>query len=700
MKKFFDNRKAFKIICFTLAMVISLGIYNIVKAESPNEWEKYVNSSGINSTIYNYSKLQMDKYSGSGSYTLVPTSEDIEGFKAHGEDNLYTNLTIDGEKKLKSKWFLSGYGPFLYYAQNNSPEETSIKFSEENNLFDNADHVYVSHSSADLGDSKSLGIYYYGKGSNDLPPLLINSSSSSLSSTVVNKVKEHNKKNIVVLGGSQRYNTMFAIGEQFNVVRIGGADRNQTYAYLNYAEESSDKIYNVSSPPKLNADGYICDIKTDEIIPTDKKIIENYLKNYNFEAAAKLAIENYQYGAPVNAKYGDYEVLIGCKESATSDKMKFLKVYFLRESDGYQYGVYQYVGTDYEYDNNPGTEEPTEPTEPTEPDNIPPVAKLKVTPNRVKAGDEIYLDASDSYDEDGYIEHYDWETSITNGRHGSFWDKDDAKLWYEWLPEYEGLTEKEVKTKVIVTDDGGKKANTQKTYYILPPTIEATLNITGTLKENRKINLSLDIDNPEHYPIESIDWTVTASDTNADVSSLRHSGTLDGSANKDILFKKYGQYKISVTVKNTAGYTANASKTINIEKDLYPIVDIDGTDKILRDPTNNNLATFSLIDISKSIDNDYIAKRLWIYTYDSDNDGNFTDETTYFLLDGKWVSQGKNPTIPSDISNLSCGNIQNPLLQSKEVGKYDIRIVVQEGFGQATIEEFVTSADRHSAILD
>lgn len=165
MKEYFNKGKALKITCFALIIVIGLVVtYNIVKGKYPETWSRYVNSSGINSTIYNYSREKMDKYTNADTYTLVPTSTDIAGIKAHGDNNLYTNLTIDDELKLKSKWFLSGYGPFLYYAQKNSPEAASIVYSEQNNLFNNSKHVYVSHSSADLGDSKSLGIYCYEKG--------------------------------------------------------------------------------------------------------------------------------------------------------------------------------------------------------------------------------------------------------------------------------------------------------------------------------------------------------------------------------------------------------------------------------------------------------------------------------------------------------------------------------------------------------
>lgn len=82
------------------------------------------------------------------------------------------------------------------------------------------------------------------------------------------------------------------------------------------------------------------------------------------------------------------------------------------------------------------------------------------------------------------------------------------------------------------------------------------------------------------------------------------------------------------------------------------------------------------MDRSYSPDGDVIAKRTWQYRYDSDNDGSFTDEA--------WVT-------------LDSGNNPTPFLYTDQVGKYEFTLSVEESFGQESIPEFITAADRKVA---
>ncbi|MNN44051.1 hypothetical protein D3C81_1583240 [compost metagenome] len=97
---------------------------------------------------------------------------------------------------------------------------------------------------------------------------------------------------------------------------------------------------------------------------------------------------------------------------------------------------------------------------------------------------------------------------------------------------------------------------------------------------------------------------------------------------------------------------------------------------VYRDPSNGNKASISIDDLSISPDYDYLAKRVWEYRYDSDNDGNFAEEA--------WVL-------------INNGNLDRINFYPTEVGRYEIRITTKEEFGQPTIDEFVTVNDRKSA---
>lgn len=87
----------------------------------------------------------------------------------------------------------------------------------------------------------------------------------------------------------------------------------------------------------------------------------------------------------------------------------------------------------------------------------------------------------------------------------------------------------------------------------------------------------------------------------------------------------------------------------------------------------------SLDDISYSPDKDVVGRRLWEYRYDSNNDGSFSGEA--------WVT-------------FSNENKDRLNLELSEVGKYEVRLTVFEEFGQPTIDEFVTEADRKSTNSD
>jgi hypothetical protein len=307
-------------------------------------------------------------------------------------------------------------------------------------------------------------------------------------------------------------------------------------------------------------------------------------------------------------------------------------------------------------------EKPPAPTPAPEPEPEPspnqsPVARINA-PSSVKAGDNVSVSGAASTDPDGNIASYSWSTTGANGSiSGSI-----GSIWYD-----------STGTKMInlcVTDNAGATDCTSHTLTVTEPYPEASIEYTGTLKENRKITISSASNSPTNYPITSYSWTITAL-TGGASTDIKTDGSLT-SSNEDILIKKAGEYELKLTVTNSAGYSDTATRTITIKPDQPPIADFTTISKVYRDPENGNFFKIQLWDRSYSPDGDNITKRVWKYAYDSDNDRLFTDES--------WVT-------------IDSTNKEYIELYALEVGWYQVELEVTESFGQPTISSYITTAD-------
>ena len=303
------------------------------------------------------------------------------------------------------------------------------------------------------------------------------------------------------------------------------------------------------------------------------------------------------------------------------------------------------------------------------PSNLkPPVARISM-PDQVVAGEKFIVSGADSFDSDGTIVKYTWQhPNVQDALYGK---SSDTRYGLDSIDTTQTIT-------LTVTDNDGLTATTSRDIKVVAPAPAAKLQILGTLKENRKITLHNASKNvSDDFPIipGKTRFTVSAvsGGTNTDI---KVSGALVGADDVDILIKVAGQYQATLYVENTAGYTGMKSITFTVEPDQAPVPYISMPYTVYRDPTNGNKASITLEDLSISPDYDFLARRVWEYRYDSDNDGNFAEET--------WVL-------------ISNGNLDRLNFYPTEVGRYEIRLTVKEEFGQPTIDEFVTVNDRKSA---
>ncbi|MFP4976086.1 hypothetical protein ACE6ED_11850 [Paenibacillus sp. CN-4] len=315
------------------------------------------------------------------------------------------------------------------------------------------------------------------------------------------------------------------------------------------------------------------------------------------------------------------------------------------------------------YKTNPTVVVPPPGGTPQKPTQKPPVAVID-GPDLVKAGEDFFISGERSYDPDGTIVDYKWNLPGVQ-------EEVSGKNGWTWYP----ISKMGMNSGTLrVTDNDDMSRGTSTRIEVIAPTPVASIIARGTLKENRKVTLKNKSRSPEHYPLvaEKTRITITAvsGGSNADI---KYSGSLNGMQEKDVIFKKPGTYKATITVENTAGYSDTNSVTFDIVPDQAPVAYIGVPSEAYRDPENGNQAVVSLIDMSFSPDFDFLARRVWEYRYDSNNNGSFEDE-------GWTVANSENLT-----------TIRLTLI---EVGRYEVKLTVFEEFDQPTIPEFITEADR------
>ncbi|MGD9678890.1 MAG: hypothetical protein AB7V16_11170 [Vulcanibacillus sp.] len=264
-----------------------------------------------------------------------------------------------------------------------------------------------------------------------------------------------------------------------------------------------------------------------------------------------------------------------------------------------------------------------------------------------------------------------------------------------------------------VTDEVGQSYSFSDNIRIYPlPTAVIKDSMTYgdtpfTTKENRKYQLNGNSSYANDYygtELHAIDhskdyWEITPLDgqnsnvikvangtgelTNDIVSSTTYL-QLNDALQDDLLFKVKGRYKIKYQVTNIYGKKSPVTEQIiTVAEDTKPIISFDTVQTTYRDVDDSKRAELVVYNLqSSSNDGDTLTNALHRvrYRFDSDNDGSYTDEA--------W----KGP-LTIDFTN------KRATVKVSHVGNYQFEFYVQDTFGQTTINQFVTTADRRSNII-
>ncbi|MDF2522563.1 MAG: hypothetical protein K0R31_204, partial [Clostridiales bacterium] len=272
--------------------------------------------------------------------------------------------------------------------------------------------------------------------------------------------------------------------------------------------------------------------------------------------------------------------------------------------------------------------------DPVVPDNNKPPVAIIDSADTIEAGETLTMSGSRSYDTDpgDYVNEYYWITSV--GRPVPY-DKSNTSIVLNSLGE--------VNLSLGVIDTKGAEGNTQKKVTVAAPKPHAVMDVTGTLKENRKVTLSASRSyGNTRYPVyqTSSTWTITPITAGLTAADIKYSGGLTGEV-KDVLFKKKGQYKVSLTVYNTFSPSQSASveQIITIAEDLAPVANFNIPNTTYRNPVSGTKSYVTNEDV------EYIIKyfpskmnkkvRVWFY-----DDPSITSMANGVICDDRTIERG------------------------------------------------------------
>ncbi|OUM98933.1 MAG: hypothetical protein BAA02_09055 [Paenibacillaceae bacterium ZCTH02-B3] len=194
----------------------------------------------------------------------------------------------------------------------------------------------------------------------------------------------------------------------------------------------------------------------------------------------------------------------------------------------------------------------------------------------------------------------------------------------------------------------------------------------GSFKENRKMAVENTSNDPNandpyvlaHFPLVNAQWSWRAIEGSDTDRRMR----IDGRDYKEFLYKKAGEYELILTVTNALGRTSDPYVLrFTVIPDYAPA--------IILHPYSSQISrteTLRLFYDAVSTDGDIIRNQKVEVFYDVQGNETYTQKIAEFS-----GPLGEEYTPPGG-----------------KLGKYRIRVTVDEDFGQETFPEFITEADR------
>ncbi len=254
--------------------------------------------------------------------------------------------------------------------------------------------------------------------------------------------------------------------------------------------------------------------------------------------------------------------------------------------------------------------------------------------NRVEvmAGDYLRLDARDSYATEEGAEIVDYSFDLPSN---AVIVNDHSERGQMRITFPDPDTNKEYADVRVKDSKGNAETSDTLTIKVIDPVLDLNLKAYGTLKQNRKVTISIDESSfPQYYPLDqnSIDYTITPLD--GQTKGYTTPSGSDRNSVFDIQFHDYGRYKIDCSAEiysryspSKTRYSDSVSMILTIAEDKPPHIEFSVTNLTIRDPKNRNLAAVEIKDESYSTDNDKIGSLILYRTLDTDDDGMTVDQT-------------------------------------------------------------------------
>lgn len=338
-----------------------------------------------------------------------------------------------------------------------------------------------------------------------------------------------------------------------------------------------------------------------------------------------------------------------------------------------------------------------------------PVADFDFVETELYAGDTIEA-INSSYHPGGKDMTARWEVvNLLDGK---------AKVYTDWDMLAADAAIGLYQVTLTITDTDGVKDSITKTIQVLDPKPQAILQVAGTTKENRRLEIdgSASI-TPERFPLLENKTKITIRPiTGSDVTVIKPANIISGKLAEDILIKAAGSYEIELYVENEKG-SSTTKRSVYIAPDKVPFVEFSTPTHIYGTINKDlNYAEFVLKSNSYSPDSDIIANERWSITWNNDNamingKPDFTGKTPFINftsqelleLGGEEKLFTRPITVASETADVPYYAYAKMVegrpvvyFQTPLIGYYLVELEATEKFGQPTIETYVTDADRRS----